>query len=153
YPIGEELTAGSGGVGRGPSRIRTGDGGFAIRCLTAWRRGRPCDGVSILSVAPGGVNRVRRPAPRRKRPCAREVAPGVTAAAVVSKGEQVPAGGGSAASGFTTSLPPREEAMSAAVADSRRLSLAAETAADLMSLNPVSIRADATLREAVLLLH
>jgi hypothetical protein len=25
---------------RGPSRIRTGDGGFAIRCLTAWRRGR-----------------------------------------------------------------------------------------------------------------
>jgi hypothetical protein len=25
--------------GRGPSRIRTGDGGFAIRCLTAWRRG------------------------------------------------------------------------------------------------------------------
>jgi CBS-domain-containing membrane protein len=43
--------------------------------------------------------------------------------------------------------------MSAAVADSRRLSLAAETAADLMSLNPVSIRADATLREAVLLLH
>ena len=24
---------------RGPSRIRTGDGGFAIRCLTAWRRG------------------------------------------------------------------------------------------------------------------
>jgi hypothetical protein len=30
---------------RGPSRIRTGDGGFAIRCLTAWRRGQgrsPC---------------------------------------------------------------------------------------------------------------
>ncbi len=26
---------------RGPSRDRTGDGGFAIRCLTAWRRGRP----------------------------------------------------------------------------------------------------------------
>jgi len=26
---------------KGPSRIRTGDGGFAIRCLTAWRRGRP----------------------------------------------------------------------------------------------------------------
>jgi integrase len=25
---------------RGPSRIRTGDGGFAIRCLTAWLRGR-----------------------------------------------------------------------------------------------------------------
>ena len=24
---------------RGPSRIRTGDGGFAIRCLTAWLRG------------------------------------------------------------------------------------------------------------------
>jgi CBS-domain-containing membrane protein len=43
--------------------------------------------------------------------------------------------------------------MSAVVADTRRLSLAAETAADLMSLNPVSIRADATLREAVLLLH
>jgi integrase len=28
------------GKERGPSRIRTGDGGFAIRCLTAWRRGR-----------------------------------------------------------------------------------------------------------------
>src|SRR5947207_2976935 len=26
--------------GRGPSRIRTGDGGFAIHCLTAWLRGR-----------------------------------------------------------------------------------------------------------------
>jgi hypothetical protein len=25
---------------RGPSRIRTGDSGFAIRCLTTWRRGR-----------------------------------------------------------------------------------------------------------------
>ena len=25
---------------RGPSRIRTGDGGFAIHCLTAWLRGR-----------------------------------------------------------------------------------------------------------------
>jgi hypothetical protein len=25
---------------RGPSRIRTGDGGFAIRCLTAWLRGQ-----------------------------------------------------------------------------------------------------------------
>src|SRR5262245_28874953 len=25
--------------GKGPSRIRTGDGGFAIRCLTAWLRG------------------------------------------------------------------------------------------------------------------
>jgi CBS-domain-containing membrane protein len=43
--------------------------------------------------------------------------------------------------------------MSAAVADTRRLSLAAETAAELMSLNPVSIREDATLREAVALLH
>jgi CBS domain-containing protein len=43
--------------------------------------------------------------------------------------------------------------MSAAVADLRRLSLAAETAAELMSLNPVSIRSDASLREAVLLLH
>ena len=30
----------AGKKGRGPSRIRTGDGGFAIRCLTAWRRGR-----------------------------------------------------------------------------------------------------------------
>src|SRR5260370_5216849 len=28
------------GVGKGPSRIRTGDGGFAIRCLTAWLRGQ-----------------------------------------------------------------------------------------------------------------
>ena len=27
-------------VRKGPSRIRTGDGGFAIRCLTAWLRGR-----------------------------------------------------------------------------------------------------------------
>jgi CBS-domain-containing membrane protein len=43
--------------------------------------------------------------------------------------------------------------MSTAVADTRHLSLAAETAADLMSLNPVSIRADATLREAILLLY
>jgi CBS-domain-containing membrane protein len=40
-----------------------------------------------------------------------------------------------------------------AVADARRLCLAAQSAAELMSLNPVSIRADATLREAVLLLH
>lgn len=40
-----------------------------------------------------------------------------------------------------------------AVADLHRLSLVAETAADLMSPDPVSIRADATLREAVLLLH
>ena len=31
---------------RGPSRIRTGDGGFAIRCLTAWRRGQKELGVS-----------------------------------------------------------------------------------------------------------
>jgi site-specific recombinase XerD len=29
---------------KGPSRIRTGDGGFAIRCLTAWRRGRGNEG-------------------------------------------------------------------------------------------------------------
>src|SRR3984957_18834733 len=43
--------------------------------------------------------------------------------------------------------------MSATVADARRLSLAAESAADLMSPNPVSILEDATLREAVLLLH
>jgi integrase len=28
------------GNGKGPSRIRTGAGGFAIRCLTAWLRGR-----------------------------------------------------------------------------------------------------------------
>ena len=28
------------GDARGPSRIRTGDGGFAIRCLTTWLRGR-----------------------------------------------------------------------------------------------------------------
>ncbi len=28
------------GKERGPSRIRTGDGGFAIHCLTAWLRGR-----------------------------------------------------------------------------------------------------------------
>jgi CBS-domain-containing membrane protein len=43
--------------------------------------------------------------------------------------------------------------MNATVAAPPRLCLAAETAADLMSLNPVSIRSDATLREAVLLLH
>jgi integrase len=30
----------SGDERRGPSRIRTGDGGFAIRCLTTWLRGR-----------------------------------------------------------------------------------------------------------------
>jgi CBS-domain-containing membrane protein len=40
-----------------------------------------------------------------------------------------------------------------AVAEAHRLCLAAQSAADLMSLNPVSIREDATLREAVLLLH
>ncbi len=37
--------------------------------------------------------------------------------------------------------------------DTPRLTLAAGTAADLMSPNPVSISDDATLREAVLLLH
>jgi integrase len=29
---------------KGPSRIRTGDGGFAIRCLTAWLRGQGTEG-------------------------------------------------------------------------------------------------------------
>jgi integrase len=33
---------------RGPSRIRTGDGGFAIRCLTTWRRGHTI--VTLLSI-------------------------------------------------------------------------------------------------------
>ena len=43
--------------------------------------------------------------------------------------------------------------MSTIAADRHCLSLAAQTAAELMSLNPVSIREDASLREAVLLLH
>ena len=34
----------AGKKGRGPSRIRTGDGGFAIRCLTAWLRGQRTKG-------------------------------------------------------------------------------------------------------------
>jgi hypothetical protein len=41
---------------RGPSRIRTGDGGFAIRCLTTWRRGLPLQ-ESIVADHPPGFNR------------------------------------------------------------------------------------------------
>jgi hypothetical protein len=38
-------------VQKGPSRIRTGDGGFAIRCLTAWLRGRgPSKRAIILAI-------------------------------------------------------------------------------------------------------
>jgi CBS-domain-containing membrane protein len=43
--------------------------------------------------------------------------------------------------------------MSAVISVTSRLSLVANTAADLMSRDPVSIREDASLREAVLLLH
>jgi hypothetical protein len=43
---------------RGPSRIRTGDGGFAIRCLTAWRRG-PGPGQGDGRVPPGKENPTR----------------------------------------------------------------------------------------------
>src|SRR5437667_11467163 len=47
---------------RGPSRIRTGAGGFAIRCLTAWLRGRgrpatPVGGAVILASLRGGGKR------------------------------------------------------------------------------------------------
>ncbi len=42
---------------RGPSRIRTGDGGFAIHCLTAWLRGQPSH--AILASLPFSVNRSR----------------------------------------------------------------------------------------------
>ncbi len=64
-----------------------------------------------------------------------------------------PAGGGMAAPDRALHIALVGEVMSAVITETHPLSLVAETASDLMSMNPVSIRHDATLREAVLLLH
>src|SRR6266403_1194953 len=53
------------GSGRGPSRIRTGDGGFAIHCLTAWLRGRYS--AAILASLRLWVNRAGNEKPSRVR--------------------------------------------------------------------------------------
>jgi len=70
-PLGDLIAPGSENervILRGPSRIRTGDGGFAIHCLTTWLRGRSrATVVGILSALSATNKRRTRQSPRPRR--------------------------------------------------------------------------------------